>query len=110
MPALARLAGKRVRSSECLLNNETARIWPTTAFSKWLIAITRRSSPGRSCSLPCSTTMATSGLQRFQPSGFTNTFITPVLHKFRWVYGLSSVLQGIENMQHIVFDGCIGAH
>ena len=23
MPALARLAGKRVRSSECLLNNET---------------------------------------------------------------------------------------
>ena len=35
---------------------------------------------------------------------------TPVLHKFRQISGLGGVFQGSENMQHVVFGGCIGAH
>ena len=39
-----------------------------------------------------------------------NSHFTPTLHKFRVIFGLSSVLQGFENMQHLIFDGVIGAH
>jgi len=43
MPALARLAGKRVRSSECLLNNETVSIKQTGRHS----GEDRSKAPGR---------------------------------------------------------------
>jgi len=59
--------------------------------------------------LPATTFSWATG-QLTTPDPEQTQLFTPVLHKFRPVFGLSGLFQGIENMQHILFDDRIGAH